>query len=172
MFNTILVPVDGSAPSHKATKVACDIAKKYSAKLFLAHTLFNGASLSKITDTANNEGFLADIEDDLARDSIIPYASTGMTVPAEMASHDTEKKVGSLLLSRAQKEAAENGVADTEVFALEGQPAEAIIKFARESNVDLIVTGSRGFGDLKSILLGSFSHQLLKDAPCPCLIVK
>lgn len=178
MFKKIIVPIDGSAPSHHAIKVAGNIANQYDAKLVLAHVLFNGASLSKIIDTATNEGFLEEIEKELANDPMVSYSETAaysgsvITEAVDMVSHETEAKVSALLLKHAQQEASESNVKAIETKSLEGHPAEAILKFAEEIDVDLIVTGSRGFGDIKSLLLGSFSHKLIHEANCPCLIVR
>lgn len=58
-------------------------------------------------------------------------------------------------------------------FALErGVPSEAICSTAEKGNFDLIVVGSRGFGDIKSTILGSVSHKVLYCSQCPVLVVK
>jgi nucleotide-binding universal stress UspA family protein len=43
---------------------------------------------------------------------------------------------------------------------------------AREGDCDIIVIGSRGLGGIKEFLLGSTSHRVADEAPCPVLIVK
>ena len=43
---------------------------------------------------------------------------------------------------------------------------------ARGRKVDAIVMGSRGLGDLESLLLGSVSHKVAHAAPCSCVIVR
>ncbi|ACV64551.1 UspA domain protein [Desulfofarcimen acetoxidans DSM 771] len=53
-----------------------------------------------------------------------------------------------------------------------GNTAETICKTAEEGNFDMIVIGSRGFGDIKSALLGSVSHKVLHCSHCPVLVVK
>lgn len=52
---------------------------------------------------------------------------------------------------------------------LYGQPAEALA--AASQDLDLLVCGSRGSGPIRSILLGSTSHSLVRKAACPVLIV-
>ncbi len=42
---------------------------------------------------------------------------------------------------------------------------------ACEEGVDLLVLGSRGYGPMARVLLGSVSRQIVQDAPCPVLAV-
>jgi nucleotide-binding universal stress UspA family protein len=53
-----------------------------------------------------------------------------------------------------------------------GPPAAAIVQRCTEVGADLIVCGSRGQGQLKSMLLGSVSAGLCELAPCPVLVVR
>jgi nucleotide-binding universal stress UspA family protein len=51
-----------------------------------------------------------------------------------------------------------------------GDPATVLAKKAEEG-VDLLVMGSRGYGAVKGVLLGSVSAKLIRTATCPLLIV-
>jgi nucleotide-binding universal stress UspA family protein len=53
---------------------------------------------------------------------------------------------------------------------LSGDAAEKIASKAEEG-VDLLVTGSRGYGPARRVLLGSVSSKLARSAPCPLLVV-
>ncbi|OLN26871.1 universal stress protein [Desulfosporosinus metallidurans] len=53
-----------------------------------------------------------------------------------------------------------------------GYPAPLIVTVAVEERANLIVMGSRGFGLLAGLLLGSVSQSVITHAPCPVLIVK
>lgn len=53
---------------------------------------------------------------------------------------------------------------------LDGPPATTLAE-ACEEDVDLLVAGSRRYGPVMRVLLGSVSTQLIHKAPCPVLVV-
>jgi nucleotide-binding universal stress UspA family protein len=55
---------------------------------------------------------------------------------------------------------------------VEGDARDRIVETAGEWRADLVVVGARGLGALKGFLLGSVSTAVVRDAPCPVLIVK
>ncbi len=60
-------------------------------------------------------------------------------------------------------------------IAAEGRPlsgpAATVLAEACEEGVDLLVAGSRRYGPVARVLLGSVSTQLIHKAPCPVLVV-
>ena len=52
---------------------------------------------------------------------------------------------------------------------LDGEPAAALA--SASTDLDLLVCGSRGFGPLRTLLLGGTSHALVRRAACPVLVV-
>jgi nucleotide-binding universal stress UspA family protein len=55
--------------------------------------------------------------------------------------------------------------------ALSGVPGPAIAEACEQAGADLLVAGSRGYGPVLRVLLGSVSTQLAHRAPCPVLVV-
>lgn len=55
--------------------------------------------------------------------------------------------------------------------ALSGVPGPAILEACEEAGADLLVAGSRGYGPVLRVLLGSVSTQLAHKAPCPVMVV-
>ena len=39
------------------------------------------------------------------------------------------------------------------------------------NDLDLLVTGSRGYGPVRRLMLGSTSTRLVREAPCPVLVL-
>lgn len=58
------------------------------------------------------------------------------------------------------------------VELLDGNPGKTISAYAKDKQIDLIIMGSRGLGGIKEVFLGSVSHEVLKHAHCPVLIIK
>lgn len=69
----------------------------------------------------------------------------------------------------AEATAAVGPGVQTEGRTLAG-PAASTLAEACEDGVDLLVVGSRGYGPLGRVLLGSVSAALLHKAPCPVLV--
>jgi nucleotide-binding universal stress UspA family protein len=50
--------------------------------------------------------------------------------------------------------------------------ADAIVNYAKDKHIDLIVTGTRGRNKLTSAFLGSVASDVITSAHCPVLIAK
>jgi nucleotide-binding universal stress UspA family protein len=56
-----------------------------------------------------------------------------------------------------------------EVDALLGDPADVIVDVT--GNLDLLVCGSRGYGPMRAVLLGSVSRHVIAAASCPVIVL-
>jgi nucleotide-binding universal stress UspA family protein len=50
--------------------------------------------------------------------------------------------------------------------------APALLRYAEEEDVDLIVMGTHGRSGARRMLLGSVAEEVVREAPCPVLIVR
>lgn len=63
------------------------------------------------------------------------------------------------------------GVA-VEGAVLRGRPATVLVDEAGAFGADLVVAGSRGHGEIATLVLGSVSAEIVDHAPCPVLIAR
>ena len=74
-------------------------------------------------------------------------------------------------LAGMKNEALEQNV-NTETIQVFGNPGRSICEQAQQSEVDLIVMGSRGLSGLQKLILGSVSSYVIRHAYCSVLVVR
>lgn len=57
-------------------------------------------------------------------------------------------------------------------FLENGAPAAEIVKTAKEWPADIVVMGGHGRAGMERVLLGSVAETVVRQAPCPVLIVR
>lgn len=142
----ILVPVDGSDQSRKALEFAADWALHHQHTLHLLHVP---------EPPAGEEAMV------LGGASITLYSS-----------RQELEAAGQTILESAESIVRELGIETVETSVEVGDPARKIIAKADEVEADMIVMGSRGLGNWKSLLVGSVSHKVMNMAPCTCVTVR
>lgn len=60
---------------------------------------------------------------------------------------------------------------EVSTWILEGAVVDAIANFVKDESIDYLVIGTEGRSKLSQVVLGSTSHDLLREAPCPVLVV-
>jgi nucleotide-binding universal stress UspA family protein len=80
------------------------------------------------------------------------------------------KTVNQVLAEQLQSDTEELAAAlSAESRVFRGDAGEELVE--RSDPLDLLVLGSRGYGPLRSVLLGSVSSYVLRHAGCPILVV-
>lgn len=69
------------------------------------------------------------------------------------------------------RQGLKEGVA-VDVRVADGEPADAILRMARQEKVDLIVMGTHGRTGLSHLLLGSTAEAVVRAAACPVFTVR
>jgi nucleotide-binding universal stress UspA family protein len=144
MFKEIVVAFDGSDHAESAILTACDMADRYSAKLHVVH-------VPEVHDQA------------------IAMGASAVVLPVD---EDTLQESGQTIIKRAEQLAKGAGHIFSSTDILSGAPGDAILISAKERGADLIVSGRRGHGQLKGILMGSVSQKIASGADCAVLTVK
>ena len=84
---------------------------------------------------------------------------------------DAEREHAEATLSDAVARAEAAGVPIRTRLAT-GDPAREICAHARELDARLIAVGTRGYGAVASLLLGSVSNDVIRLAPCPVMVIR
>ncbi|SDJ93047.1 universal stress protein [Natronorubrum texcoconense] len=147
MYDTILVPTDGSDVAANAVHHAIDLAEKYDAAV---HALY-------VVDTSAMDISLGTEQVDRIRQ--------GKYDEMPEVQERANKATGSVA-----SQARERGLEVTE-SVVAGQPHSRIADYAANHDVDLIVMGSAGRGGVKRVLLGSVAERTLRTTDIPVLVV-
>ncbi len=81
------------------------------------------------------------------------------------------KEAGRALVQRCGAKLAKSGFQIREALRL-GKPADEILTVAKQDKADLIVTGAKGLGAIRRVLLGSVSTRVVQHAHCGVLVVR
>lgn len=81
------------------------------------------------------------------------------------------KEAGKRLIRRYGEKLLGSGFKIQEALRL-GKPADEILTVAKQEKVDLIVTGAKGLGAIRRVLLGSVSTRVVQHAHCGVLVVR
>ena len=74
-------------------------------------------------------------------------------------------------LHEIARQGLKEGVA-VDVRVADGEPADAILRMARQEKVDLIVMGTHGRTGLSHLLLGSTAEAVVRASACPVFTVR
>lgn len=155
-FCRILLVIDGSPSSHSAARYLCKFLLPEDVDVHVMHVL------PPVQMPVMMEPYLG------AWQTIyVPQAA----LEEETLVSNRETKSGEALLTRTCALLQRNGIESTPVLA-RGDAATEIIDYVRENKIDLIVAGSRGLSQFKSLWLGSVSRKLIHYSDCSVLIVK
>ena len=70
-----------------------------------------------------------------------------------------------------EKLGKEAGVKIEPVF-LKGIPADKILEYAEENNIDLIVMGTHGLTGMKRFLIGSVAEKVVRHSRVPVMVIR
>ena len=98
-----------------------------------------------------------------------PLASTAV-MPLIIPQLEVGKRVRGHLKDVARKYSLE--LRRENIHAIRGRSFEEICRLARDSDIDLIVTSTRGLTGLKHLALGSTAERVVRYSPCPVLVVR
>jgi nucleotide-binding universal stress UspA family protein len=145
MFRSIVVGTDGSETAQQAVSQATDLAKGIGARIDLV------CAYEPVSDMR------------------LRHEST--SVPDDLAWMVNPREDVDAVLEAAAEGIRKAGV-EVELYARQGDPADALLDVAEERGADLIVVGNKGMTGAKRFLLGSVPNKVSHHAPCSVLIIR
>jgi nucleotide-binding universal stress UspA family protein len=144
MIRRILVPTDLSAGSREAVAYGEWLAESLGATVHLVHVIDDlGAMLARLPSYSNLSRLQGDLE-------VSAWHELGVIAAAS----DPEYCRTRLAVLTA------------------AQPAAAIVEYARDAGIDLVVMGTHGRGPVRRLLLGTVADSVIRHAPCPVVTVR
>jgi nucleotide-binding universal stress UspA family protein len=144
MFRNILVAIDGSPHATRALREAADLAER------------GNASLTVLTTVPDPSAWL------------LSGGAFGGALDFEGMAREAEREYRELLDEAVNS--LPTGLPATKILT-HGRPAVCILEQLSKGGHDLIVMGSRGRGEVRSLLLGSVSHEIRNASHGAVLIV-
>ena len=148
-FKRVLLAVDGSENSERASRVAMSIAKKNNAYLVVLNAV-------------------PGIKYYFGMGSRVPLPQTSYEQLIEAATTTAREIVDRHVSTAKNQDIRSRG----KVLNASGTVVQEIVDFASQERVDLIVLGTRGLGGFKRMLMGSVSSGVVSHAHCSVLVVK
>ena len=102
---------------------------------------------------------------------VTPYRSVSLDKIWSKETLDEFEKAGYEATAYIEKIGKAAGV-EVETRVLKGHPAEKIISFAEDNNIDMIIVGSLGKGGYERVVLGSVSEKIVRHSKVPVLVVR
>jgi len=142
MTMKILLPTDGSEHAEKTIQYAVSLAKATGATVVAMYAFNPPLTLRSQRGAAMMEEFKASLE------------AEAKEIIAEVAERLAREGLNVVAL------------------AVEGPPAEAILRAAEEEKPDVIVMGSRGSGAWPGLTLGGVAEKVVRYSPVTVTVVK
>jgi len=147
-ISKILVAIDGSEHSFKASEYALELAKSFGAQLYVVTVTYIPAS------------------DHLSQKEVLSKSLV------EDSSNNSMKDAGNWFENFTQNAKEDNIQLKTELINSARPVDYVILEYAEEQKIDLIVVGTRGRTGFKTLLLGSIASSIVTYAHCPVMVVK
>lgn len=156
-FKRILCPVDMSAFSLDALRLAVQVAESSGATLDILHVIHNPFDEMYMTAIAETDPALIDAyaAEPAKRAKILRATEEHSEVLLKQFCHDTVKHHSMV-----------------RYHVKNGDPFESILDGAEDWMSDLIVLATHGRTGIKRLVIGNVAEKVVRHAPCPVLTVK
>ena len=144
LLNAVLVATDFGESSRAALEYGRNLAKAFGGRLHLLNVVDAAVAVSAAEFYPGGSGDM--------KTTLIDEAQKGLDA---LLSTDDRERLHAVTAVRSS-----------------GAVAAAIVEYAKQTHVDVIVVGTHGRGPVAHFFMGSVAEHVVRHAPCPVLVVR
>ena len=144
-IRSVLAPTDFSQHAARPVRYACELAARFGSVLHLLHIL---------------------------PDVIVPVGPDPALITTVPPEYYAETEAQSLEALAKVVDPSWDRPDEIEHAVLWGDPVDAVVRYATDNAIDLIVIATHGRTGLSHVLLGSVAEKIVREAPCPVLVLR
>lgn len=141
MYDTVLVPTDGSQRALAALEHASSLVRRYDATLHTVHVV-QTTGVSNALDDEQFESVVRRIE-----------------------------RAGEEAVETVRQQAREDGISEITTAVRRGIPAEEIVAYVDEHDIDVVVMATTGRTGAERDVVGSVTESVVRTSPAPVFTV-
>lgn len=142
LFKRILIATDGSENAERAASYGINIAKAIGAEVHALYVISTKHAVTTRTVMGWSEAFEEYLADE-----------------------------GEVAVENVRKLGEQVGVKVKPAYS-KGIPADKILEYADENNIDLIVMGTHGLTGIKKFLIGSVAENVVRHSKVPVMVIR
>ena len=144
-LKNILVATDFTEASANALAFGRELARAFGGSLHVLHVVGN-----IVAEASHVEGYTTDFA----------------------ALQRQAEEAGRKQLDAVVTEEDRRTLAARTIVLTSSTPAEAIVSYARDAHISLVIVGTHGRGAVAHLFMGSVAERVVRAAPCPVLTVR
>jgi nucleotide-binding universal stress UspA family protein len=157
VYDSILVPLDGSRRAEAVLPYATDLAKRYESKVILMRVVPAFYQIWRETVPGT-----------------VDIAPSGAEAGIEIAQREARNRarVARRYLSGVRTRLQNAGLSEVHTVTAQGDAGAEIVRYAKQEKVGLIAIATHGRSGLVRAVMGSVADRVVRQAPGPVLVIR
>ncbi|MDI6856927.1 MAG: universal stress protein [Dehalococcoidia bacterium] len=157
MYDSILVPLDGSRRAEAVLPYAIDLAKRYEAKVVVMRVVPAFYQIWRETVPGT-----------------VDIAPSGAQAGVEIAQREVRNRARAArrYLSGVRTRLMNAGLSNVHTVTAQGDAGAEIVRYAKEEQMGLVAIATHGRSGLVRAVMGSVADRVIRQAPGPVLVIR
>jgi nucleotide-binding universal stress UspA family protein len=157
VYDSILVPLDGSRRAEAVLAYATDLAKRYKAKVTLMRVVPAFYQVWRETVPGT-----------------VDIAPAGAAPSVEIAQREVRNRARAAkrYLSGVRRRLHNAGLSEVHTVTAQGDAGAEIVRYVKEEGIALVAIATHGRSGLVRAVMGSVADRVVRQAPGPVLVIR